>query len=82
MPPNSRANKYDHTPRKVFDTYVDRMELKRQRDREDHRADLQLVLQKLVLLRQQLDLLAEHVESHCGTIGAKGGFTKGSEELE
>ncbi len=82
MPPNQRANKYDHTPRKVFDKALDRIELKRLRDKEDHRADLQLVLQKLVLLRQQLDLLAEHVDSHCGTIGAKEGFTKASEGLE
>ncbi len=65
MPPNARANRYDHTPRKVFDKAIDRLELKRVRDREDHRADLQAIFSRMKNLETQLTLLSDHVESHC-----------------
>ncbi len=58
-------NKWSHTPRKVFDSYVDRMAVKRQRDREDYRNDLQAIFQKLKDLQNQLTLLEEHVDQHC-----------------
>ncbi len=69
---NTRRNQYNSTPRKVFDSYIDRMAVKRQRDREDHRNDLQVVFQKmkelenqLTLVVQELDELQEHIERHC-----------------
>ncbi len=34
------ATKYTHTTRKVFDKSMDRIEVRRQRDREDHRNDM------------------------------------------
>ncbi len=61
----SESNKYNATPRSVFDKYVDRMETKRLRDREDHRADMKALLQRIRNLENQLVLLDEHVQSHC-----------------
>ncbi len=55
--------------RKVFDKHVDRMEVKRARDREDHRADMQALMKRLLNLENQLELLTEHVEQHCHVIG-------------
>ncbi len=40
--------------RKVFDKHVDRMELKRKRDREDHRADVAALLRRIQNLEDQL----------------------------
>ncbi len=40
--------------RKVFDKHVDRMEIKRKRDREDHRADMQALIKRLLNLENQL----------------------------
>ncbi len=57
--------RYTHLPRKVFDKYIDRMALKRQRDREDHRNDLANVLRQIRQLENQLTLIEEHVKSHC-----------------
>ncbi len=69
---NTRRDQYNSTPRKVFDSYIDRMAVKRARDKEDHRADLQAIFQRLVNLESQLSLqileledLAHHVERHC-----------------
>ncbi len=86
MPPNQRANRYDHTPRKVFDKAIDRMELKRLRDREDHRTDLHLLMNRLKALQLQLDLLEDHVKSHCHVLRGEDEkdelTTNGTEELE
>ncbi len=72
MPPNARANRYDHTPRKVFDKAMDRMDLKRRRDRDDTNADyriLQRQLKELNLemanLHEELEELQHHVDRHC-----------------
>ncbi len=55
----SEQNRYNSTPRKVFDKHVDRMEIRRQRDKEDHRNDLKAIIQTMKLHQIQLDLLAE-----------------------
>ncbi len=57
MPPMNE-DRYRNTPRKVFDKHVDRMELKRLRDREDHRNDLKAILARLAALE-------DHVSRHC-----------------
>ncbi len=80
----NEANRYNSTPRKVFDKHVDRMEVKRQRDREDHRADMQALIKRLLNLENQLELLTEHVEQHCHVIGgddnpADSAFTRASD---
>ncbi len=62
------GNKYNHTPRKVFDKYIDRMAIKRQRDREDHRADMQALIKRLLNLEAQLTELRQHVLKHCGIL--------------
>ncbi len=86
MAGNPRADRYSHTPRKVFDSYIDRMAVKRQRDREDHRADMGALLQKLDQLQDQLTHLEQHVAHHCSTITEEDydGHVKedGNEELE
>ncbi len=51
--------------RKVFDAHVDRVEVKRKRDRDDHRADMQALIHRLINLEQALQDLAEHVAQHC-----------------
>ncbi len=58
-------NRYNSTPRKLFDKHVDRMEIKRVRDREDHRADMQALIKRLVNLENQLTELLEHQKDHC-----------------
>ncbi len=65
MAGNPRADRYSHTPRKVFDAYIDRMALKRSRDREDYRADLQLLTNQIKRQQLQLNELEDHVKSHC-----------------
>ncbi len=59
------SNKYSSTPRKIFDKHVDRMEVRRKRDREDHRADMQALIKRLLNLEDQLKHLTEHVSQHC-----------------
>ncbi len=49
---NTKRNQYNSTPRKVFDTYIDRMAIKRERDREDHRADMQALIKRLSNLEE------------------------------
>ncbi len=44
---NERRNQYNSTPRKVFDKALDRVEVRRQRDREDHRIDIAALLARL-----------------------------------
>ncbi len=62
---NTRRNQYNSTPRKVFDKAIDRMELKRQRDKEDARSDLQVLTNQLKRMQLQLEELEDHVKSHC-----------------
>ncbi len=68
MAGNPRADRYSHTPRKVFDSYIDRMAVKRQRDREDNRNDYQLLLKLIQQLREDHEHLKTHVEAHCNTL--------------
>ncbi len=69
---NTARNQYNSTPRKVFDAYIDRMAVKRARDKEDHRADVQALLKRISNLENQLthqrqlhDELQVHVDAHC-----------------
>ncbi len=41
---NTKRNQYNSTPRKVFDSYIDRMAVKLQRQRDDHRADMKALV--------------------------------------
>ncbi len=80
-------NQYNSTPRKVFDKHVDRMETKRQRDREDHRADMQALIKRLNNLEDQLNHLSDHVNKHCSILSDEDdasytGGKDGNEELE
>ncbi len=59
------TNKYNSVSRKLFDKHVDRMEVKRKRDKEDHRADMQALIKRLLNLEDQLSQLTEHVLQHC-----------------
>ncbi len=59
------ADRYQHTTRKVFDKHIDRIEIKRQRDLKDHRADLKAIFNRIINLEQALQDLADHVSSHC-----------------
>ncbi len=78
-------NRYNSTPRKVFDKHVDRMETKRQRDREDHRADMQALIKRLINLEHNLLQLTEqhedlerHVAAHCQKIDLEEEDTRDS----
>ncbi len=51
---NSNLDKYMNTPRKVFDKTVDKIESKRKRDKEDHRADIGALLKRLVQIEKYL----------------------------
>ncbi len=62
MPGNLRANKYDHTPRKVFDKYVDRMDLKLMRAKEDHRSDIGTLVRQIRKLESQFTLTEHRLE--------------------
>ncbi len=66
--------------RKVFDAHVDRVEIKRKRDRDDHRADMQALLQRLNNLEAQLTDLSDHLATHCQDFD-KGSRRDGTEEL-
>ncbi len=54
--------------RKVFDKHVDRIELRRKRDVEDHRADMKALLARLVRLEEAHEDLLLHVGDHCDFI--------------
>ncbi len=62
---NTNRNQYNSTPRKVFDSYIDRMAVKRSRDREDHRNDIGALLQRITNLEDQLTQLLQYVQRHC-----------------
>ncbi len=61
---NPKANRYSHTPRKVFDKAMDRMDLKRQRDREDHRADMAALIKRLLNLEREVTALKAISNKH------------------
>ncbi len=63
-----RADRYSHTPRKVFDKAIDRMVLKVRREHDDRMADIHLLLNRIKQLQLQLDELQDHVNSHCQVI--------------
>ncbi len=66
---NTKRNQYNSTPRKVFDTHVDRLAVRRTRDLENQRADYQLLIKLVQELREDLELIREHVAKHCHVIG-------------
>ncbi len=76
-------NKYNSTPRKVFDKHVDRMEIRRQRDKADHRADYHLMMDRIRSLQKDFDELQQHVAEHCRTLRDPGAsdVEHGNEEL-
>ncbi len=59
--------RYSHTPRKVFDRAIDRLHLKRQRDREDHRNDMETIVRQIRKLENQLTQILEerHANDSC-----------------
>ncbi len=59
---NTKRNQYNSTPRKVFDAYIDKMALRRDRDRADHMADLGAILKQLKQLEIQLQEIREEME--------------------
>ncbi len=65
------ATKFTHVPRKVFDKYVDRMALKRSRDRSDNRNDLQILMNLIKHLQEDLLELQDHVNSHCTVLNGE-----------
>ncbi len=78
-------HRFNSVPRKIFDKHVDRMEVKRLRDREDHRADLQAIFQRLITVENHLskltlevEELTSHVGSHCQQLDED----RDTEELE
>ncbi len=83
---NTKRNQYNSTPRKVFDSYIDRMAIKRARDNENHRADILNLVRQIKSLEDRLTQLTEHVAQHCLTLTDEAGMndhpsTKGNEEL-
>ncbi len=62
---NDFVNKFSSTPRRVFDKAMDKVEIKRQRDKEDHRADLKAIFHRIINLEQALQDLADHTAHHC-----------------
>ncbi len=81
------ATKYTHTTRKVFDKHVDRMELRRQRDRDDHRADIAALLKRISNIEKGLFKKADPethdcIDPHCKFCTDTFDTTDGNEELE
>ncbi len=68
--------------RKVFDAHVDSVEVKRKRDRDDHRADMKAMIEGLdnleTILKQTLQQQADILEY----IRGEEPVEDGSEELE
>ena len=56
---NDTIDRYMHTPRRILDKHLDRIELKRQRDREDHRADMKALIKRLLLIEKYIAKLAD-----------------------
>ncbi len=81
---NPTFNQYFFTPRKVFDSYVDRTSLKRARDREDMLNDFRLIMKQIKHLSEDLEELKDHVRSHCSQLidGEDPVVEHGNEELE
>ncbi len=76
------VDRYNSTSRKIFDKHVDRMEHRRQRDLNDHRADMGAIVQRMIRLEDQLtqvlneiEDLSQHVDRHCAELDTsrKGG---------
>ncbi len=74
---NTKRNQYNSTPRKVFDAYIDRMGIKRRRDKEDHRADIHALLLRitnletmLTQLSVQYEVMEAHMAQHCEQLDA------------
>ncbi len=64
MADNMTRNQYNSTPRKVFDKAIDRMELKRARDKQDHRADLAVFVARIHALETALDDAITQLKEH------------------
>ncbi len=67
--------------RKVFDKHVDRMEQKRKRDLEDHRADQKALFQRIRNLENQLVDLGAEVKLLLNRARGALGHESGTEEL-
>ncbi len=70
--------------RKVFDAHVDRVEAKRQRDRDDHRADMKALLKRIENLELQLheqDSELEELAMLAEATDRRVPHRRGSEEL-
>ncbi len=61
---NPPANRYSHTPRKVFDKAMDRQDLRLKRVKEDYRADLKAMVQRLINLEDTVGRLVRQIERH------------------
>jgi len=59
MPPNPRADRYNHTPRKVFDKGMDGIKLRILRVKEDYRADMASLVARLILLEEAVEELMD-----------------------
>ncbi len=53
-------NRYLYTPRKVFDKFSDRIEVRRRRDREDHRSDMAALIGRISSLERVVDRHINH----------------------
>ncbi len=62
MPGNPPANRYSHTPRAVFERAIDRIEIRRLRDKEDVRTDLAFLLGKIQQLEETIEELLDPLE--------------------
>ncbi len=76
----NRSNKYNSTPRKVFDSYIDRMAVRRDRDKADHRADFAALFKRIMNLETQLTLLTEHLNKHCEILSGEDHWVDGGTE--
>ncbi len=56
---NAKRNQYNSTPRKVFDKAIDRQDVRLARHKEDHRADVNALLQRLNNVEKKLTQLLE-----------------------
>ncbi len=59
------TNKYNYTPRRVFDKSIEKITARQLRDRTDHRADMKALLQRLSNLEDQVTLVSVHQQDHC-----------------
>ncbi len=59
MPANPRADRYSHTPRKVFDKAMDRLHVRLVRLKEDYRADLLIIFHRVQALEEALTELMD-----------------------